>query len=93
LSARDHRHRFKNGAHQAGLQENERGEMRRQKPEGRAERIVGKPEIIPVVCAKPQLQPFSVPAGASVIRRWRLCGDVYTIETGSRPRRQSKRRY
>jgi hypothetical protein len=28
LSARDHRDRFKNGAHQASLQENERGKMR-----------------------------------------------------------------
>jgi hypothetical protein len=28
LSARDHRDRFKNGAHKAGLQENERGKMR-----------------------------------------------------------------
>ena len=56
LSARDHSHRFKNGAHQAGLQENERGEMRRQKPGGHAERIVDKPEIIPVVGEKSQLQ-------------------------------------
>jgi len=29
LSARDHRDRFQNGAHQASLQENERGKMRR----------------------------------------------------------------
>ena len=68
LSARDHSHRFKNGAHQAGLQENERGEMRRQKPGGHAERIVDKPEIIPVVGAKTAITVTILSTGWGVSR-------------------------
>jgi hypothetical protein len=68
--------------------------MRRQKLEGHAERIVGKPEIIPVVGAKTAITVTILSTGWGVSHSpMEGCDGISTIETGSPRRRQSEQRY